>query len=155
MTNRILRLMLVFALLANQATICAAHSHHDSEPSDHSARSHVHLSGHSHDGGSHAHHDSGEHQHPDEPQPSDDSESGLDSSNLGDHDSDAFYFGDQDNIHNQSNRLIAKDLNSIAVLFIAQQSLVLPPAIPSQRTRAGPFLASRLAIYLQTSRLLL
>jgi hypothetical protein len=150
MTSRILRLMLVFALFANQAAICGAHSHHDSEPSDHSARSHAHMSGHSHDGD---HHDSSEHQHSDDLQPSDDSESGLDSSLPGDHDSDALFFGEQDYFQTQSNRLIAKDLSFVAILFVAQQPLVSKPACQSQRTRAGPFSTYRCAVYLQTSRL--
>jgi hypothetical protein len=155
MNHRFLRLMLVFALLANQAAICGAHSHHDSEPSDHSARSHVHMSGHSHDGDSHDPHDSSEHQHSGDQQPSGDSESSLDTSLPGDHDSDAIFFGDQDNFQNQSNRLIAKDLGSVAILFVAKQPLVSKPAYQSQRTRAGPFCACRCAIYLQTSRLLI
>ncbi len=147
--------MLVFALLANQAAICGAHSHHDSEPSDHAARSHVHMSAHSHDGDSHNHQDSSEHQHSDDQQPSDDFESVLDSSLPGDHDSDAFFFGDQDDFQNQSNRLIAKNLSSVAILMIAQQTLALKPAIQNQRTRAGPFSTYHCAIYLQTSRLLI
>jgi hypothetical protein len=157
MIRQSLHLMLVFALFANQAAICGAHSHHDSEPSGHSARAHVHLFGHSHGGDSHHHHDSNDHQHSNDQQPAGASEAGLDSSLPNDHDSDALFFGDQDDFQNQSSRLISKELIVVDVWLAFEYPSVGKQKSDCQswRTHAGPFSTGHCAIYLQTSRLLI
>jgi hypothetical protein len=148
--------MLVPALLANQAAMCCAHSHHGGETDDHSTRTHLHLSGESHDSHSHHHNAPGEHEHSGE-LPMKDSESGPDfEANLPvDHDSDALYFGEHDNFQISSNR-INVDVQSFAMLFL---DTAIPRIANSERrtqvTRAGPFTPYDCAIFLQTRRLLL
>ncbi len=156
MIRRIVCLMLVPALLANQAAMCCAHAHHGGEPDDHSARSHVHLSGEGHDSHSHHHGEPVEHEHSDK-LPVNDSESGLDfEANLPvDHDSDALYFGEHDNFQISLNQLNV-DVQSVATLF---SDVAIPRIANSERpahvTRAGPFTPYYCAIFLQTRRLLL
>jgi hypothetical protein len=150
--------MLVPALLVNQAAMCCAHSHHGDETDDHSARTHVHLSGESHDSHSDSHHHSEpvEHKHSDE-LPIKDPESGSDfEANLPvDHDSDALYFGEHDNFQFSPNR-INVDGQSFATMLL---DTAIPRIANSERrtqaTRAGPITPYYGAIFLQTRRLLL
>jgi hypothetical protein len=150
--------MLVPALLANQAAMCYAHTHHGSEPAGHSQRAHVHLSGQAHASHSHSHHhgDSGEHEHSDDlPIEGTATHLGFDANFPADHDSDALFFGEHDNLRLPSNR--------IRIEGPAFASMLVNPAVPRlassdprpQISRAGPLTPFGCAIFLQTRRLLL
>lgn len=158
MIRRIVFLLLVPALLANQAAMCCAHTHHGSEINDHSSRAHFHVSGETHraDSNDHQHADGVEHEHSDRPA-SDGTESNLDfeSSYSVGHDNDAIFFGEQDIIRIQSNRLAFDGLVTASLYFVAETMLVKTRNYRSQTTRAGPFLPYRCAIYLQTCCLLI
>jgi hypothetical protein len=150
--------MLVPVLLANQAAMCCAHSHHGGETDDHSARTHVHLSGENHESHSDSHHhgDSGEHEHADE-LPVNHSESGSDfEANLPvDHDSDALYFGEHDNFQISPERINVDGQSFETLWFDTPVPRTANSECRAQATRAGPFTPYYCAIFLQTRRLLL
>ncbi len=140
--------------------MCLAHTHHGSAPDDHSARLHLHLSGHSHASCSigHSHGDSGEHQHPVEPLQDDtESSAGL---NLcfPDHDCDAVYVGEQNTIQTQS-RDIAANVASSASVWPVHVPQVTPQVAGTgshgQVWRTRPFSPFKCALYLQTRCLLI
>lgn len=159
MIRRIVCLMLVPALLANQAVLRCAHTHTGLESSDHSARAHIHQSGHSHDSGHHHHGDSGDHQHDDSDQPENSTPiTGLETGAPVGHDHDAIYIGEQVDLHLPASRIAIEEST------VAPQWLVIedPPVIQvrhlCQLTRAGPlglYSADQCALFLQTCRLLI
>ena len=162
MIRRIVCLMLVPALLANQAVLCCAHTHSGSEPSGHSTtRSHVHQSGHWHDSHQHQHQhgDSGGHQHDD----SDHSENsnpivGLASGDPVGHDHDAIYIGKQVDLHLPINRISIEGSTVATSWLVIENPSVIQPRHRCQVTRAGPlglYSAHRCAIFMQTGRLLI
>ena len=160
MIRRIVCLLLVPALLANQAAMCCAHHHHGLESDDHPARNHVHLFGHYHqtDGDEHQHfHDETcDHRHSGEQNPNEDaSDSDFDASCPADHDSDAIFFGEQDSLQVQTNRLTF----GVSIYSVFSVVAELPRAVIADRwsrgSRAGPFLPYHCAIYLQTRSLLI
>ena len=157
MFRRILCLILVPALLANQAVLCYAHTHPGSEPSDHSLRAHVHQSGHSHDS-SHNHGDSGDHQHDD----SDQSENstpiaGLETGDPAGHDHDAIYFSNQVDLHLPACRISIEESTIAAQWLVVENSPFVQQRQRCQVTRAGPlglYSTDQCALFLQTCRLL-
>ena len=158
MCRRIVCLMLVPALLANLAASCCAHSHQGIETADHSARAHVHFSGesHAHDSHSHHHGDSSEHQHSDTlPAGQSETDSCFVASIPGQHDSDAIYFGTQDDFQNSTSRITIDGPTAVSIIFDVAVPPEVSPERQTQLTRAGPFASLHCAIYLQTRRLLL
>ncbi len=173
MIHQIVCLLLIPALLANQAAMCCAHSHSDSESDDHSVRSHFHVTGaihtevrgdHLHDGHQHGDHQHGDHQHGDcgshddsgEPSP-DGADANLDfapSCPVG-HDGDAVFFGEQNNIQISSSRITLEDLTFISVCFVAALPRVETRVYRTQVSRVGPFWPCQCAIILQTGCLLI
>ena len=168
MFRRILCLILVPALLANQAVMCCAHTHTGSEQSDHSTRAHIHQSGHSHDSGHHHHHgDPDDHQHGESSQPQNSNEvleqsapiSGLETGIPIGHDDDAIYLSDQvDLLVPVSRHSIDEPTVAAAQWLAIDVSTTLRPRHRCQATRAGPlglFSPDQCSIYLQTCCLLI
>lgn len=157
MFRRIVCLLLVPVLLANQAAMCCAHTHQYGETDDHPTRAHVHLSGGSHgphsDG--HRHGATCEHRHSDY-QPVECSDDNLDfNAELPiDHDSDALFFGRNISLPIPPNR-ITVDVPTFFPVYLDAELLPLSSTEKrSQVTRAGPF-SYHCAIFVQTCRLLL
>ena len=158
MFRRIVCLMLVPAVLANLAASCCAHAHQGIETADHSARVHIHLVGepHSHDSHSHHHGDSRDHKHSDVlPAGQSAIDFCFDSSIPAQHDTDAVYFGSQDDLQITSSRITIDGPAAVSIIFDVAVPPVVLPERQAQLTRAGPFASHRCAIYLQTRRLLL
>lgn len=154
MIRRIVCLLLVPAMLANQAAMCCAHQHHDSEVDSHSTRTHFHVSGQ----GTHNHHhgDSSEHEHSGESAP-DRTESSL-GFDLGcplDHDGDAIFIGEQCSLHSLASRMAFKDVAFISICFASEPPRAETRGYRSHRCGAAPFLQRQCALYLQTGRLLI
>jgi len=162
MIRRIVCLLLVPTLLANQVAMCCAHTHYDSDDNDHSSRTHFHFFGHTHKAdtsdhhdhhhhhGDHHHGDCDEHGHCDEPAPAE-SESNLefDSNYPVDHDHDAVFFGEQDAVQIQSNRLTFEGLTFTSICLVAELLRDETQSYRTQVARAGPFSPYYCAIYLQ------
>ncbi len=158
MFRRILCLILVPALLANQAVLCCAHTHSGSDSSEHSPRAHVHYSGHSHTS-SHSHGDSGDHQHHDSDQPENSAPiAGLETGNPAGHDHDAIYIAAQVDLHLPASRVSIEESTVAAQWLVVENPPVIQLGHRCQVTRAGPpglFSTDQCAIFLQTSRLLI
>jgi hypothetical protein len=159
MIRRIVRLMLVPALLANQAVLCCAHTHPGSESSDHSARAHVHQSGHSHDSGHHHHGDSGDHHHHNSDQPENSNPVvGLETGDPAGHDHDAVYIGEQVDLNLPASRISIEESTFAADWLVVENRPVIQLRHRCQQTRAGPLglhSVDQCAIFLQTCRLLI
>ena len=160
MIRRIVCLMLVPALLANQAVLCCAHTHSGSEPSDHSTtRAHVHQSGHSHDSGHYHHGDSGDHQHDDSNQSENSTPiAEWETGNPNGHNDDAIYLSDQVDLHLPMGQISIEESIVAAQWLIVENPPTLKPSRKSQVTRAGPlglYSIDQCAIFLQTCRLLI
>ncbi len=156
MFRRILSLILVPVLLANQAVLCCAHSHVDSVNGGQSQRAHIHHSGHSHDS-SHNHGDSGDHQHDDSSQ----SEYPIAELETGDpfeHDHDAIYIGEQVELHLPASRVSIEESTVAGKLRFAEVPNVVHQGHCCQAILAGPlglYSTSHCAIFLQTRCLLI
>gem|GEM_PF-7113254 len=133
--------------------MCSAHTHQGKEGSGHSDRTHVHLSGHGHshvnDHGGNA--TSHEHQTLD----GSISSAEIDSKDPGNHDSDAIYFGDQNDLQFQSKLTIADTSTVPVVWWFTEWPKIVNPVHRSQVTRAGPFAQLQCALFLQTRCLLI
>lgn len=151
MIRRIACLMLIPALLANQAAIGSAHVHATAS-SDQSARAHVHLAGHHHDENHHHHGDSSE------PWPAelpvDDTNSSLDSPL--EHDRDAVYVGDQDDLQFKTCRLtLAKQVICFAICSLGEAPETARQGYRHRLIRSDHLGRYSCAIYLQTCCLLI
>jgi hypothetical protein len=176
MIRRIISLILIPALLANQTMLCCAHTHPGLEPDDHPARAHVHWFGHEHHHGhSHDHHhgDSGEHHHGDS-DPTKDSDSlklidaptiqAFESGAAATHDQNTIYLGEQVDLRLTVCRIsLVKLATAVASWPVVENLADIPSGLsfailqPRAR-RAGPlgmFSTAHCAIFLQTSRLLI
>ena len=159
MIRRIVCLMLVPALLANQAVLCCAHTHAGSESSDHSPRAHFHQSGHSHESGHHHHDDSGDHQYGDSDQSENSTpNAGLETGDPAGHDHNVIYIGDQVDLRLPLGRISIEESTVVAQWLAVENLPVIQPRHRRQVTRAGPlglYSADQCAIFLQTCRLLI
>ena len=157
MLRRIASLLLIPVLLANQAAMCCAHTHHSgSDVEDHSQRVHVHLGGHHHD---QCHdHDHSDHQYPVDDNTSDDADSvqNFETGCHVDHDGDAIYLNDKGEFRYQSTRLMLERISPGPVIELAEQwTSVTISERPNRVTRAGSFLPYHCPVYLQTCCLLI
>ena len=158
LVRRVISLLLVPALLANQAAMCLSHVHLDPANDGHATRSHVHFSH-----GSHEHHG---HDHGEEIGSNDDSgkpesdgwfaELKFSACVPASHDADALYVVDQTTMRNSFRVVVLEgSLDS----FFVQSFECLPPADKSFYCRdlriAGPYSPRPCAIYLQTHSLLI
>lgn len=166
MIRRIVCLMLVPALLANQAVLCCAHTHAGSDSSDHSARAHVHQSETSHDL-SHNHGDSDDHQHDESDQTENSNEipaeqstpiTGVETGDPTGNDHDAIYIGEQVDLHLPASRVSIEESTVAAQWLVIENPPVIQLSHRCQLTRAGPlglYSADQCAIFLQTCCLLI
>ncbi len=144
MIRQIVCLILVPALLANQAVFCCAHTHAGSEPTDHSPRAHAHQTDHAHDS-SHHHGDSAP-------------ITGLETGDPAGHDHDAIYIGEQVDLHLPASRISVEESTVAAHGLVVENPPVIQLRHRYQVTRAGPlglYSTDRCALYLQTCRLLI
>ena len=151
MIRQLLSLCLITALLGNQAVACCGHTHEGN--TDHTSRAHIHMGGHSHGHGHHHHdhqHDDSDHQHA--PVRSD--SPGLSPANSIDHESDAVYFAEEQQVVLASGDISLK--KSPTALTIPE---LFNYGYPDSQIHSiecawlRPALAH--ALYLQTNRLLL
>lgn len=158
--RRVISLLLVPALLANQAAMCLSHAHHDPSNDGHATRSHIHFSHVSHEHHGHGHdHDEDFGSNDDSGTPESDgwyAELKFDACVPASHDDDAFYVVDQTSIRNPFRVVVLEgSLDS----FFDQSFECLPPVDKSFCCRdlrvVGPFLRYSCAIYLQTHSLLI
>jgi hypothetical protein len=157
MIRRIISLLLIPALLANQAVMCCAHTHHTGESGQHTTRTHLHLFGGGHGSHSDDHHHgpNGEHRHSDElPLEGSESTLGFGSELPVDHDNDAVFIGKNSNLCAPSNRIILEGPDFVSVFLDRKIHRPADSEHQSQISRAGPF-ACHCTIFLQTRRLLL
>ena len=154
MIRQLLSLLLITALLGNQAVVCCGHAHERS--SDHTSRAHIHMGGHSHNHGAghhhhHGHqHDDSDHQHfPERTDPP-----GLSPANSVDHDSDAVYFAEDQQVLLAPGDISLKK-SSAAVTIPEPLMYGYPDSQILSLECTGPHSAFAHALYLQTSRLLL
>lgn len=155
MIRQLLSLFLIAALLANQAVACCGHVH-DGDALDHTSRVHVHLGGHSHCHGPAGHHHHGDHEHgPDDSQiPDQDNSLAIIPANSSDHDSDAIYVAEQEQVLAAFVKILVKKspcFTTIPVSYNYEYHLSqtgLPECGQSGQSFAH-------ALYLQTGRLLL
>lgn len=152
MIRHFLNLVLVAALLGNQAVCCCGHTH--GESGEHTSRAHVHIGGYSHshcsccdhhhnENDNHLHHGS---QHADK--------SDLSLSNTFDHDGDAIYLVEEQPIHSlASDHSLKKSpvasTTPQLVLYRYPYSQLEPPRYSAVLT------AFTAAHYLRTIRLLI
>jgi hypothetical protein len=164
MIRRIISLILIPALLANQTMVCCAHTHPGLEPDDHPTRAHVHLFGHEHhhrhspdhhhgDSGEHHHGDCGEHHHGDcgdhdhgNSDPSKDSDSlklidsptiqAFESGVAATHDQNTIYLGEQVDLQLTVCRIsLVKQATSIASWPVVENLAGIAIAILQPRAR--------------------
>lgn len=162
MIRRIVCLLLVPALFANQAAVCCAHAHNDSETCDFSARAHLHLSDHSHEHHSGQHHSHGHHHGSDtdatehsSARPSNDLNSNLDfNTSPVDHDGDVVFIGEQTTIQNLSGKITVEKSSNAFVCNLDRVRQVTSPGHRVRTFRAGSFLPYSCATYLQVCTLL-
>ena len=158
MIRRIVCLMLVPALLANQAVLCCAHTHGGSESSDHSARAHVHQSGHSHDSCHRHDGESSEHHHDSKLPENSTPATCLEMGDPAGHDHDAIYIGEQVDLHLPTSRVSVEESTVAAQWLVIENPPVIQLKHRCQQTRAGPLglhSVEQCAIFLQTCRLLI
>ena len=155
MIRQLFSLFLIAAFLGSQAVACCGHTHEGS--SDHTSRSHIHMGGHSHSHGPGHHHHHHGHQHDDfdhQHFPEQSDSPGLSSANSVDHDNDAVYFVEQQQV-----LLVSGDISlkkSPSTTTIPESFNYGYPLSQAQLLECSqPGLTLAHALYLQTSRLLL